>query len=180
MLEAQEEKPMNIGAHARTLVCAALLAVLGACSGPADSSSPESATSESSSVIPTAADSAPKAVSFSKNYRYPDGITVAVTGVAHGQLGMFPPTDDENAKEGDPYTVLSVSVQNSTAKSFDALIQGTLRYGKDKSVAHRMGLDDTGSTVTIAPGETSPYDMGFLLPVEARDNVDLQVSVDAG
>jgi hypothetical protein len=173
--------PVNLGVHARTLVCAALLAILGACSSPIQSSSPEPTTSGSSSVSPKSADASPKAVSFSKSYRYSDGITVAITGVAHGQLGAGQPTNDPDAKEGDPYTVLSVTVHNGTAKSFDALFQGTLRYGNDKTVAYQMGLDDMGGVVTLAPGETShSYDIGFLLPVEARDNIDLEISIDAG
>jgi hypothetical protein len=172
---------VNLGVRARTLVCAALLAILGACSSPIQSSSPEPTTSGSSSVSPKAADASPKAVSFSKSYRYPDGITVAITGVAHGQLGAGQPTNAPDAKEGDPYTVLTVTVHNGTAKSFDALIQGTLRYGNDKTVAYQMGLDDIGGVVTLAPGQTShPYDIGFLLPVEARDNVDLEIPIDAG
>jgi hypothetical protein len=106
---------------------------------------------------------------------------VAITGVAHGQLGPFPITDNPEAKEGDPYTVLSVTVHNLTAKSFEVLFQGALRFGNDKGKAYQMGLDDAGCVVTLAPGETSyPCDMGFLLPVEARDAVDLEIHIDGG
>jgi hypothetical protein len=172
---------MNRGVRARTFVCVALLAILGACSSPAQSSSPEPNTSESSSATAKAADASPKAVSFSESYRYPDGITVAIAAVTHGKLEPFPATDDPNAKEGDPWTILSVTVHNATAKSFEMLLQGTMRYGKDKSKAYEMGLDDVNSNATLAPGETSyPYDMGFLLPVEARDAVDLEIQIDYG
>jgi hypothetical protein len=166
--------------HARTVVCAALLVILGACSSPANSSNAEPSTSESSSATPKAAVESSKAVSFSRNYSYPDGITVAITGIAHGQLGLFPTTDDPNAKEGDPYTVLSVTVHNQAAKSHEMSIVGTLRYGKDKTAAYRLWVEDDAIR-TLAPGETSdPYDMGFLLPVEAREDVDLELYVDAG
>jgi len=33
----------------------------------------------------------------------------------------------------------------------------------------------------LKPGQTSyPYDMGFLVPVDQRDDVNLQVNVDLG
>lgn len=173
---------MKLGVHIRTtLAGAALLAVLGACSSPVESSGPERGSTESSSATAKAADASAVAVSFTKTYRYADGITVAVTGIAHGRLGPLPSTDNPDAKEGDPYTVLSVTVHNLTAKRFETLIQGTMRYGKDRTAAYRLGLDDSAGTVALAPGETShPYDMGFLLPVEARDDVDLELYVDSG
>ena len=156
-----------------------MLVILGGCSSPANSSDAEPSTSESSSATPKAVVASSKAVSFSRNYRYPDGTTVAITGIAHGQLGLFPTTDDPNAKEGDPYTVLSVTVHNLTAKSLEVLIAGTLRHGKDKT-ADRFWVEEDAIR-TLAPGETyDSYDMGFLLPVEARDDVDLELYVDAG
>jgi hypothetical protein len=172
---------MNIGVHARTFVCVALLAILGACSSPAQSSGPEPSTSESSSATPKSENASPKAVSFSESYRYPDGITVAIAEVTHGKLDPWTGTDDPTDKAGDPWTILSVTVHNATAKSFEMLLQGTMRYGEDKTAAHRLGLDDVNSNATLAPGQTSyPYDMGFLLPVEARGDVDLELYIDYG
>ncbi len=176
---------MNRSVQARAVLCAAMVAALAACSSPSPPSGPGSSASVSTPAAVNATPSATvKVVSFDETYRYPDGITVTVTAITHGQLGVFPETEDPDAKEGDPYTVVSASVRNATAAKFELIFQGTLRYGKDRTVAYRISLgisEENNGYLVLAPGEVSdPYDIGFLVPVAARDDVMLELQIDAG
>jgi hypothetical protein len=128
---------------------------------------------------PVAAQQTP--VSLSQPFRYPDGLEVKVTGIQHGQLGVVPETDDPNAKEGDPYTVITVTLRNQGSSVIDAVLMGELRYGPEKTPAFRLGMHDDNAIQQLKPGQTSyPYDMGFLVPVDRRDDVNLQVNIDLG
>jgi hypothetical protein len=74
---------------------------------------------------------------------------------------------------------VTVTLRNGTGDVIEAIFQGELLYGPRKLVAHRVNLNDSASVVApLVPGETSaPHDMGFLLPVDARNDVVLHVTV---
>lgn len=175
---------MIIRIRACAAVCAVMLTAFGACS-PSEPSSPGANPATSGPAAEPAAATPPsvtvETVGFDDAYRYPDGIEVTLTAIAHGELAPFPATEDPDAKEGDPYTVVSASVRNGTAEKFELLVGATLRYGKDRTVAYRLGLDDSNGKRILAPGEDSnPYDMGFLVPVADRDDVVLELQIDNG
>ena len=143
-------------------------------------SAPVSAEKNASSPSsPAAAKQAP--VSLNQTFRYPDGLEVEVVGIQHGQLGVIPETEDPNAEEGDPYTVVTVALRNRSASVVDALLMGELHYGPEKTPAFRLGMHDDNAVQQLKPGQTSyPYDMGSLVPVDRRDDVILQVNIDLG
>jgi len=139
--------------------------------------SPTRKVSPSSSTV-----AAPEPVPFTPNYRYPDGLELAITQITHTKLDGFRATDDPNAKPGDPYTIVTVTLRNGTHHEVEAAFVGQLRYGPRKLAAHRVNLNDNVAGVaTLSPGEmSSPYDMGFLVPADAQRDVILQVTVDLG
>ena len=177
---------MNIRSYLRSGLTALVLAFLAGCSGAQSAGSPNvgpdgsSAPSVSAASTPVAT-GVPRSVSFTEKYRLDNGLVISVTGITHGELGEFPETDDPNAKKGDSYTVITISLHNGGAETVEAVLNGTVLYGKDQKQAYRLALDDTGSTPTIQPGETAHlYDMGFLIPVADRGQVQLKVTVDIG
>jgi hypothetical protein len=176
---------MNRKSYLRSGLTALVLALLAGCSGAQSAGSPNvgpdgsSAPSVSAASTPDAT-AEPRSVSFTERYRLDNGLVMSVTGITHGELGEFPVTDDPNAKKGDPYTVITISLHNGGAKTIDALLNGTVLYGKDQKQAYRHDLGDIGSTPTIQPGETAACDMGFLIPVADRGQVQLKVTVDIG
>jgi hypothetical protein len=125
---------------------------------------------------------APKPVPLSPNYRYPDGLELTITQITHAKLDGFRATDDPNAKPGDPYTIVTVTLRNGTHHEVEAAFVGQLRYGPRKLTAHRVNLNDSVFVVaSLSPGErSSPYDMGFLVPADGQRDVILQVTVDLG
>lgn len=134
-------------------------------SSPGASSAASGPTAEPAAATPSAT---VKAVSFDETYRYLDGITVTVTAITHGQLGVYPDRGSRR-QGGDPYTVVSASVRNATAAKFELIFIATLRYGKDRTVAYRLLLGEDNGNLILAPGEDpNPYDMGFLVPVADR------------
>ena len=176
---------MNSRSYLRSGLTALLLAFLAGCSGAQSAGSsnvgPDGSSAPSVSAASTPdATAEPRSVSFTEKYRLDNGLVMSVTGITHGELSEFPVTDDPNAKKGDPYTVITISLHNGGAKTVEALLNGTVLYGKDQKQAYRQNLDDIGSTPTIQPGETAPYDMGFLIPVADRGQVQLKVTVDIG
>jgi hypothetical protein len=145
-----------------------------------DAAPTEARTSEVSPSSTTVA--APKPVPLTPNYRYPDGLELTITQITHAKLDGFHATDDPNAKTGDPYTIVTVSLRNGTHHEVEAAFQGQLRYGPRKLPAHRVNLNDSVFVVaSLSPGEKSSlYDMGFLVPADGRRDVILQVIVDLG
>jgi len=145
-----------------------------------DAAPTEARTSEVSPSSTTVA--APKPVPLTPNYRYPDGLELTITQITHAKLDGFHATDDPNAKPGDPYTIVTVSLRNGTHHEVEAAFVGQLRYGPRKLTAHRVNLNDNvGGVASLSPGEmSSPYDMGFLVPADAQRDVILQVTVDLG
>ena len=82
--------------------------------------SPTSKVSPSSSTV-----AAPKPVPFTPNYRYPDGLELAITQITHAKLDGFRATDDPNAKPGDPYTIVTVTLRNGSHHEVEAAFVGT-------------------------------------------------------
>ena len=177
---------MNRRSCLRSGFTALVLAFVAGCSSAQSAGSPNVGNAGSSSPSASAASAPvataePRPVPFTEKYRFDNGLVMSVTGISHGELGEFPNTDDPNAKKGDPYTVITISLHNGGARTVEALLNGTVLYGKAQKQADRLGLDDSGSMPTIQPGETAPpYDMGFLIPLADRGQVQLKVTVDIG
>jgi hypothetical protein len=163
-----------------------VLAFVAGCGSAQSAGSPNAGTDGSSAPSASAASTPvataePKSVSFKEKYHYADGLVLSVTGISHGVLGEFENTDDPNAKKGDTYTVITISLHNGSAKTVEAVLGGTVLYGKNQKQAYRLSVEETGDTQTIQPGETGrSYDMGFLIPVADRGQVQLEVTVDIG
>ncbi len=110
---------------------------------------------------------------FTETYLYGDGIEVQVSEVWTG------------SRLGVPVVELTVNIHNNSEHSFEAWIRADLRYGTYRLPAIRYlvppGPDDSGSVQVIAIGGTSiPYQVNFVVPPRSRDDVMLQLAVDAG
>ena len=177
---------MHSKSYLRAGLTALLLAFVAGCSSAQSAGSPNVGTAGSGAPSASAArtpvaTAEPRPIPFTAKYRFDNGLVMSVSGISHGELGEFPDTDDPNAQKGDPYTVITISLHNGGTRTVEALLNGTLLYGKAQKQAYRLALDDSGSTPTIQPGETaSPYDMGFLIAVADRGQVQLKVTVDIG
>ena len=125
-----------------------------------------------------------RAALFTESHRYADGLAVTVTDIAHGTLDEMPQTDDPLTKLGDPYTVLTVTLHNGAPHTFEVWFIGRVSYGRDRRQAGRFAtraISDVHSAQVVAPGETSyPYDLGFLLPTEARGDLVFELTIDRG
>ena len=164
------------------------LALATACANQAASSPPEPSQS-ASSASPTPAQPTPiptptatpagRAVSLDKQYRYPDGLSVAVVEIAHATLGDFVSTEDPNAKVGDPFTIVTIEIHNGSDQEIAPLVVASLFYGADQKRAARVEYDSYLDGPVIAPGESAPlFDMAYLIPVDERDQVRLEVALN--
>ncbi len=110
---------------------------------------------------------------FNEVYPYTDGIEVQVSEVWIGR------------RLGVPVADLTVTITNNSEHAFEAWISGDLRYGTYRLPAMRYltppGPDDSGSVQFIAIGETSsPYGLSFVVPPGSRDDLVLDLAIDAG
>lgn len=164
------------------------LALATACANQAASSPPEPSQSASSASLTSAqptpiptptATPAGRAVSLDKQYRYPDGLSVAVVEIAHATLGDFVSTEDPNAKVGDPFTIVTIEIHNGSDQEIAPLVVASLFYGTDQKRAARVEYDSYLDGPVIAPGESAPlFDMAYLIPVDERDQVRLEVALN--
>ena len=125
-----------------------------------------------------------RAASFTEAYHYTDGLTVTVTKITHSTLAEIPQTEDPLTKLRDPYTVLTVVLNNGSSHTFEVWFVGRASYGSDRRRAGRFAtraMSDLASVQLVAPGEASyPYDLGFLIPTAARDDIVFELNVDGG
>jgi hypothetical protein len=123
-----------------------------------------------------------RAASFTEAYHYTDGLTVTVTKITHGTLTEIPQTDDPLTKLRDPYTVLTVVINNGSSHTVEVWFVGRVSYGPDRRRAGRFAtraMSDLTSVQLVAPGETSyPYELGFLIPTAARDDIVFELNID--
>src|SRR5688572_7489773 len=103
--------------HPLKLVTAAAVAMsvgllwLPACSGNGSDNGSGSPSEVPSSAAPSAA---VKAVGFDEAFSTDDGVVVQITEIDESTLGPFPRTDDPDAREGDPFVLLTTKTTNST------------------------------------------------------------------
>lgn len=125
-----------------------------------------------------------RAASFEEPYRYTDGLAVTVAGINHGTLAQIPYTDDPSVQPGDPYTIITVTLRNDSRHTFEAWFVGRVTYGPHRRPAGRFAtrsLDDQASVQLIPPAVTSdPYSLGFLIPTNTHDDVELELTIDSG
>ena len=150
------------------------LLLLPACSGSDSSNGSESPSGASSSAAPSAA---VKAVGFDETYRTDDGVVVQVTEIDEGKLGAFPTTDDPEAKEGDPFVLLTTKTTNSTKSTLQYVPTAVLRYGPEKAAAAGLFVDDLDAAQDVEPNEAFDYTLGFIIPKESYDQVVMEMTV---
>lgn len=125
-----------------------------------------------------------QSASLTQPHCYTDGLAVTVTEIENGQLTEIPYSDDPSVQIGDAYSIITVTLHNGSVHTFEAWFIGRMTYGPHRRQAGRFAtrtLTDQQSIQLIAPGATSnPYDLGFLIPAEARDDVVFELTIDAG
>jgi hypothetical protein len=144
--------------------------------------SSNTATTDSASTPPSvvSASAAPAAVSTKEIFSRADGVEVQVAGVTEATLPLFPSTEDESAKAGDPYIVVSIRYRNGSTKELELLPTVILKYGQDRQTAAEVATEGEFARVNLAPGATTSQDFGLIVPEEYRDDVTLEVAIDAG
>jgi hypothetical protein len=150
------------------------LLLLPACSGSDSSNGSESPSGASSSAAPSAA---VKAVGFDETYRTDDGVVVQITEIDESKLGAFPTTDDPEAKEGDPFVLLTTKTTNSTKSTLQLVPTAVLRYGPEKTVAAGVLVDEMDSALDLEPDEAYDYTLGFIIPQASYDQVVMEMTV---
>ena len=155
---------------------AGVFLLLVACSS--NTATTDSASTPPSSVV--SASAAPAAVSTKEIFRRADGVEVQVAGVTEATLPLFPSTEDESAKAGDPYIVVSIRYRNGSTTVLELLPTVILKYGPDRQTAAEVATEGEFATVSLAPGATTSQDFGLIVPEEYRDDVTLEVAIDAG
>lgn len=120
---------------------------------------------------------------LTESYRWSDGVSVEVVEVNHGRLLASVPVNLPTARPGDPTSELTIIVRNESDHMVRIALTARLRYGPDLTPATEYvatpGHADHAINQYVAPGEVSyPYTVGFLLPVEARDDVVLDLGLD--
>ncbi len=125
-----------------------------------------------------------QSASLTEPHCYADGLAVAVTEIAHGRLTEMPYSDDPSVQIGDAYSVITVTLHNGSAHTFEAWFTGRVTYGPQRRQAGRFAtrtVTDQGSVQLIAPRATAhPYSLGFLIPAHARDDVVFELTIDTG
>ena len=91
--------------------------------------------------------------------------------------------DSPSARKGDPCSELTIVVRNGSPYGATIALTARLRYGPVLTPAGTYvasaGHADNATTQVVASGEVSfPYVVGFVLPVEARRDVVLDLGID--
>ena len=147
IVNARDSRTMRPFTAAAIAMSVGLL-LLPACSGNDTSNGSGSPSGASSSTAPSAA---VKAVGFDETYRTDDGVVVQITEIAESKLGPFPNTDDPDAKEGDPFVLLTTKTTNSTKATLQFVPTAVLRYGPEKTEAAEVLVDEMDRLLTSSP-----------------------------
>ena len=160
---------------AAALALSAGLLLLSACSG---NDATSDGASSSAAVSPSSGPSATvKAVGFHETYRTPDGVTVKIIEIKDAKLEPFPTTDDPDAKEGDPYVILTTKTTNGTKSKVELIPAAVLKYGPEKTAAAVVLVDEIDGAVDLEPNEAYDYAFGFIIPSKFYDQVVMEVTV---
>jgi hypothetical protein len=115
---------------------------------------------------------------FGETHHYPDNLDLRVEKLTTAELGWFPQTSDDAAVAGDPYTLITVRLDNHSRARFRAVFTATAFYGPELTEAHTVSLEAATNVQTVEPGGTAVHELGFLLPDEHRDDVVLELAID--
>lgn len=128
--------------------------LLPACSGndaTSNGASPSAAASPSSGPSATV-----KAVGFDETYRTSDGVAVQTIEIENAKLGPFPKAEDPDAKEGDPYVMLTTKTTNGTKSTLGLVLAAVLKYGPDRTQAAQVGIfPEEEAVVDLDPNEAA-------------------------
>lgn len=120
-----------------------------------------------------------KVATFTDKIIYTDGVEIEVTKHKQAKIGEWTMVDDDSAKPGDPYTVLTIRVKNGTHDRLDLFGSATVTYGPDGEEAPSVyddGIEPFDGTVL--PGKARTGTWGFVIPKKHLDDVTLEVDFD--
>ncbi|GAA2093117.1 hypothetical protein GCM10009841_02550 [Microlunatus panaciterrae] len=161
---------------AAALALSAGLLQLAACSGndaTSNGASPSAAASPSSSPSVTV-----KTVGFDETYRTSDDVSVQISEIKVAKLGLFPTTEDPDAKEGDPYIILTTKTTNGTKSTLGFALAAVLKYGPNRTQAAQvLVLPEEEPIFYLDPNEAGEYRFGFIIPSEFYDQAVMKVTV---
>jgi len=160
---------------AAALALSAGLLLLPACS---DNDATSNGASPSAAASPSSGPSATvKAVGFHETYRTPDGVTVKIIEM-DAKPGPFPKTEDPDAKEGDPYVLLTTKTTNGTNSKLTLIPAAVLKYGPEKTAAAQVAVaDEIEAVVDLDPNEAKEYPYGFIISSKFYDQVVMEVTL---
>lgn len=108
---------------------------------------------------------------------YPDGLTVAITGISHAEIADRGP----GAMTGERYTLFEVEVTNDSGRAVEAnQVVVALTYGSPARVANPVYV--AGQTLDLSgriePGASATADYAFAIPTQGLGEVTLSLDID--
>jgi hypothetical protein len=166
----------RITAAGMAAAAVAVLALASCSSQPSppipDPASPSTPSASSVPALPTSP--------ITGTHVFADGLTIGVAEITEAKLGMFPQTDDPEAEveEGDPYVIVTLQWTNRSTAPIELMPVVTVRVGADGQQAPRVSGNDARDAITIDPGGSDQYDVGFLVTDDDRKQVAMEI-IDA-
>jgi hypothetical protein len=102
---------------------------------------------------------------------------VKIIEIKDAKLGPFPNIEDPDAKEGDPYVILTTKTTNGTKSKVELIPAAVLKYGPEKTAAAVVLVDEIDGAVDLKPNEAYDYAFGFIIPSKFYDQVVMEVTV---
>ena len=113
--------------------------LLGGCSSATSTEDPSTAPSAdaASSAAPSPVATGPE-VAMTATHRFADGVTVAVKGFTEATIGPGTSSEDETAKEGDPYVIATLVWANESAAEVELTPLIVVKSGSSATEAPRV------------------------------------------
>ena len=142
----------------------------------------ETRSAASASAAPEASvnpspSSSVRTVGFNQTYSFENGLTVKILKIRSAKLGPFQPTDDPNAKEGDPYTIISTRIGNGSPAEVELVITSRVTFGPEATEAPQVAVDEEFDLINLKPKEAQDYSFGFIIPAEFQDQVAMEMTM---
>jgi hypothetical protein len=173
---------LNYSGHMR--VAGAVAAALGMLLWPGCSTDSgaerETGSAASASPAPEAsANPSPsvRAVGFNQTYSFDNGLTVKILKIRSAKLGPGETTDDPNAKEGDPYTIISTRIVNGSPTDVKLVITGRATFGPEATEAPTVFVGEESASIDLKPKESQDTSFGFVIPAEFQDQVVMEMTI---
>ncbi|HEY5978833.1 MAG TPA: hypothetical protein VIT41_04280, partial [Microlunatus sp.] len=91
-------------------------------------------------------------------------------------IGPNTASEDQTAKEGDPYVIVTLVWANTSTSEVELTPLITVRSSPDGTEAPRVYVDEARDSLILEPGEATEYDVGVIMPAERRKAATLEIA----